>query len=546
MANINDYALWMKDIPFSAYPFGNEDAMILCLLSYAILDDCFAKKQAMSLRDVSAYVQEHGPLKTAVAGGDPFVEPLLEACGESRRYGNLVLCDYKAVFEPVKAVQFSAMTFLDEENHTGFIAYRGTDGSIAGWKEDFRISYERIESQDLAVQYAENAVRNHAEIRAWNIGGHSKGGNLALYAVSTVNEETYARISHGWVLDGPGFCPQVLDQTRIAAVQGKLTSIEPVYSVVGRLFEADIDDHFIVESTAKGIDQHGLATWVIDHGKLKKAEKHDPASSWINETLDTWLEDKPMEQRRQFVNEFFASFSKDPGDDFDSMTARGPSAFEEALIRFMDSSKTARKTFFDLPFTAVFGKGKARRSLEETFSWFMNDKDSVWKAVILIAAGIVFLIASDSIMGFLVMLAMSALTLFEIYLTMKHLKENHWDFEKEQTRIIICIIFVVTTLVLLLKDNALFVLGSLIFGIFFLSAAYEQGSKAIQHKDAGFLRMIWIAETIALNIFGISYLVIPAWSVSAYAMSVGSFFLIDGCARLVHLWIHGRNAAGNL
>lgn len=536
MANINDYVLWMKDILFSAYPFGNEDAMVLCLLTYAILDDCFEDRKPKTLREVSAYAKEHGPLKVAIAGGDPAVEPLLHACGASRRYGNLILSDYKAVFEPVKAVQFSAMTFLDEEERTGFIAYRGTDGSIAGWKEDFRISYERIESQDLAVQYAENAIRNHREIERWRIGGHSKGGNLALYALSNVHEDAYAKIEYGWVLDGPGFCPQVLDQTRIEKVQRKLTSIEPVYSVVGRLFEAEIDDSFIVESSAKGIDQHGIASWVIEHGKLKKAEKHDPASMWINEALDTWLEDKPMEQRRQFVNEFFASFSRDPGDDFDAMAARGPSAFEEALIRFLDSSKTAKKTFLDLPFTAMFGKGRERRSLEDSFRWFMRDTGSIYKALILLGSGAVFLLVSENIMGILVMLAMTFLTLFELYLTMKHLRENKWDFEAEQTRITICIIFVVTTLVLLLKQNALFVLGSLIFGIAFLTAAYQQAAKAAVHRENKVWRILWIIEAVMLAVFGISYLIIPEWSVSAYAQSAGTFFIIDGVIRLAIAW----------
>ena len=60
-------------------------------------------------------------------------------------------------------------------------AFRGTDSSLAGWFEDIQLAYsEATPSQLYAQAYLERAARRFGG--GLYLGGHSKGGALALYA----------------------------------------------------------------------------------------------------------------------------------------------------------------------------------------------------------------------------------------------------------------------------------------------------------------------------------------------------------------------------
>ena len=183
MANIIDYVLWRGDIPIAQVPLGEVDALVLSYLSYmpfdGLVSDQFAVDGAM-MADAADYFLENGLSSSCMMDSNKEDFRLLEAVRDSERFGRLRLTGYANLFDEQRQEQFSAITFLLPTG-TAFIAFRGTDSSVVGWKEDFNMSFSsEVPAQGAALDYI---VRASAALSSPMIlGGHSKGGNLAVYA----------------------------------------------------------------------------------------------------------------------------------------------------------------------------------------------------------------------------------------------------------------------------------------------------------------------------------------------------------------------------
>ena len=153
MDTLLDYVKWMGKYDFAACPLREADVLVLCVVSYFDLAPVFSDgRSAAHLRECLE-AAEKGEIKLQITGGDLGNRELFLAAVRSHRFGDLIVSDYTDILEKEQAVQFSAMTFHDSRNFH-FIAYRGTDSSLAGWKENFMISFTRTRAQELAAQYA--------------------------------------------------------------------------------------------------------------------------------------------------------------------------------------------------------------------------------------------------------------------------------------------------------------------------------------------------------------------------------------------------------
>ena len=369
MDTLSDYILWMGDYPCSLTGFQEPDAVLLCLLSYI---DYTPVIQNMSgeirLRDCLPFA-ERGDLRVMITGeGRSYLEILKHAV-ESRRFGQLLLKDYLDLQREEPPLQFSAVCFEDEDY--SFLAFRGTDSSLAGWKEDFMISFTRTEAQELALAYAQNHLHPG---RRWYMGGHSKGGNELLYAASHLTDEQWEMVDRIYLLDGPGLCPEVMSLDGMKRLDAKTTRIIPEFSVIGKLFEPDITDTRIVKSTATGILQHGLSTWGIDHGKLACTDNNDPLSEWINETLALWIGDITQEERPVFVEELFDALSAGGATSFNEFGKDGTEGLEAVLKQFRNTSEMTRKTISELPKQAFrIGLDQLRQRIGDSVQKLSDD-----------------------------------------------------------------------------------------------------------------------------------------------------------------------------
>ena len=345
MDNLSDYIQWMGDYPFSATGFREADALILCVISYFDLAPVFEKRSGVHRVKDCADMLAEGRARLLITGKDLGYRQILERAAASRRFGQLRMTNYVDRLRSQPPLQFSAVCFHDEAD-LSFLAYRGTDNSLAGWKEDFMISFCRTEAQEMALQYARAQLKPG---RRWLLGGHSKGGNLALYTACLLEEELWQRVERVYLLDGPGLCPEVMDLGCMERIDARTTRVIPGFSVVGKLFEPQITDTRIVRSSAKGLMQHSLATWGIDHGGLALLERGEPAGQLINAALNDWIADISQEDRVIFTDELFAALAAGGAKNLDQLEDEGPGGLEAVLRRLEKSSTVTKKTLGDLP-----------------------------------------------------------------------------------------------------------------------------------------------------------------------------------------------------
>ena len=348
MDGLYDYIQWLGDYPFSAVPFQEVDAVILCLLTYCDYTPLFERSDTASLRDCQRMIDADAVRIQRIGKVEPFMQ-ILKAAVASRRFGELGMSGFVDIMIPEEAIQFAALTFQSDAGWS-FIAYRGTDSSLAGWKEDFMISFKRTQAQELAKQYAENRIDTE---HMWYIGGHSKGANLALYATCMLPDEMRAAITRMYVLDGPGFCPEVVNPATVDKVQSLATCIVPGFSIIGKLFDPHITDTRVVQSSASALDQHDPATWGVDHGKLAELEANDPRSTFINKILGKWIGDLPLSDREAFVTDLFDALGAGGAKTVEELMAQGYKGYEAMSNRMRDASDTSKRVLKDLSHQAL-------------------------------------------------------------------------------------------------------------------------------------------------------------------------------------------------
>ena len=294
MATINDYLDHNKNRSFEDFAFNEADILCLNELGYF----CFEELDASI--DFSKEVNLHEVLMPYVTGEKLFNHSflvteervkLLQKVVASKRFVNLNLSDYVNDVDAEYERQFSAMVFtLPEINHHQLV-FRGTDDTMIGWKEDFKLTYvQEIPAHRAAVAYLEAYFEKYAG--KVTVSGHSKGGNLALYAVAYVNDLLREQIEKVYMLDAPGLQEKGLESDGYKAIRERVTVIRPEESIVGIMLYNDIDP-IVVKSNASGIMQHAVTSWQFNEetGELILAERQTDLSQNLEKTFKQWMKE---------------------------------------------------------------------------------------------------------------------------------------------------------------------------------------------------------------------------------------------------------------
>ncbi|MDR0670322.1 MAG: DUF2974 domain-containing protein [Treponema sp.] len=311
MAGIFDYVHWRGDLSFQTVPFNPADNIILTHISYFPFDHVVPGPGAKGSLTIAAAAQKISNIlkKRPDAFDDVLVcreDPaLLAALGSSGRYGNLKLHAYVNQIDPETEKQFSALTIAGC-GKMSLICYRGTDNTMVGWKEDFNMSFTEIPAQREAVLYLEKMA---AKIRGpLCLGGHSKGGNLAVYAAAFCDARIRRRIRAVYSNDAPGFTRAVLESPGFLAVKDRILSFVPQSSIVGMLFEHD-ENYTVVKSNQTGFMQHDVFSWELDRDDVVRVKEMNQKSAFLNRTLKDWINGLEKEQRRRFVDALYEILS---------------------------------------------------------------------------------------------------------------------------------------------------------------------------------------------------------------------------------------------
>ncbi len=305
---IQDYIAWRGDIPFAASAFNDVDAAILCQISYLNFDGLLEErsfKQALTLGELAQRFQAADDLKNRLEMGvliNEATAPLLFEAGRSRRFSDIKVTGYVSIIDFGKEEQFSALTYLLGDK-TIFLSYRGTDDTIVGWKEDFNLAVsDELPAQRDALAYIGKAARAlRGKIR---VGGHSKGGNLAVYAAAMATPSVQRRIVSVHNFDGPGFPEEKATSAPFTAICGKIRTFCPQHSIVGMLF-CRVGSCTVVESAGSGILQHDLFTWCTLGNDFIQMERLDPSSEFFGATVNAWISALSIEKRKLLIDTVF-------------------------------------------------------------------------------------------------------------------------------------------------------------------------------------------------------------------------------------------------
>ena len=229
----------------------------------------------------------------------------IQAIRASRRYRNVSVAFFVDEISDAVDKQFSATTFFLQSTSgaMAYIAFRGTDGTLTGWKEDFNLSYKPvIPSQRSALAYVSGV--SSATQCPLILGGHSKGGNLAQYAALCTDESTYQRIVAVYDHDGPSFLEDPSPRRTTADYDCKLHKLVPESSAFGMILERR-DDYRVVQSSASAIFQHHPFSWIVDGDDFVYQEDLNASAQFFDEALDTWLRSKTPAERERFIQTIY-------------------------------------------------------------------------------------------------------------------------------------------------------------------------------------------------------------------------------------------------
>ena len=295
-----DFVKWRGDLPLTVSPFCEVDALIFSQLSYLHFRDALVGK-TMRLCDAATRI-EALPREPGNAQIMEARHTLLTMAAESVRYGDIPVMFCEDRFDATREMQFAAVTFALPDG-TYVVAYRGTDATLVGWREDFNMSFScPVSSQTEAARYLyEVAVNTTGALR---LCGHSKGGNLAMYASASCDASVLARIKDAYLFDAPGLDQATVTSKGYFAAQPIVRCYVPQTSIIGRLM--GVPEHYtVVHSTANSMAQHNVFTWALDGPRLKTLPALDNASRLIQSTIDDFLLDSTPEMRRTLVEALF-------------------------------------------------------------------------------------------------------------------------------------------------------------------------------------------------------------------------------------------------
>lgn len=301
MPNVCDYIKWRGDITLNQSEFNEIDNLILSRFSYLPFDQIIEENEIVTIEELSQRFKKQDIKKLTILWKDDI--ELFPLMGNSKRFGEMIATKYVNKIDIEQEKQFSAITILMPDD-TIYISYRGTDNTIVGWKEDLNMSFKgHVASQISAKKYLEMIATKYPDKKII-VGGHSKGGNIAVYAATFSNDEIKNRIIKIYNNDGPGFCEDIIETTEYQNIINKVHTYIPQSSIIGRLMNHR-EKYTVIKSTQKGIMQHDLYSWQLIGNKFMTLEEFTRGSEFIDKTIKGWLEKTEPETREQVIDVIF-------------------------------------------------------------------------------------------------------------------------------------------------------------------------------------------------------------------------------------------------
>ena len=313
MANALDYLFWRGDLSFEKDPFGDVDNLLCALISYIDFEGQIPQstEQTVPLKSaVDAYFEKmRGRDLHLGAIIPPVIFEGAETMAASARFSQICLTAYEDVVKEVDdvQVQWKALTMLLGDG-TMYISFSGTDDTLIGWKEDFDMAVcDTIPSQREAAEYVRRVMTAYP-CYGVRLGGHSKGGNLAIYAAAKCGRDLQDRIVAVYGNDAPGFSKSFLSEDEYLAIKPRVRLILPDQSFVGLLFYHDAP-RTVVKSSERSVRQHDALSWQVAGNRFEEVPAVTGEALLLRKTVEAWMNDMRPEERKAFVEAFYKALT---------------------------------------------------------------------------------------------------------------------------------------------------------------------------------------------------------------------------------------------
>lgn len=330
-----DYLKWRNDVSLHTSSLNDIDNVILSYISYIDFGELHAEQEKVYSIEESfklfckRYSLDEIRKNAKFSKKAPL---LLEEMVSGERFRETKVAYYTDIFDKEKIKQFAAVVLILPDG-TNYISFRGTDNTITGWKEDVFMSFtSEIEGAKEAVHYL-NKVSKQLDGKLI-LGGHSKGGNFAMYAASFCEEAVKDRITKVYNNDGPGFRDEVINSDGYKRISPKICNIVPQTSMIGQML-ANYGEQKVVRSSAKGIFQHDAMTWEVTKDHFVEAEL-DSLSKFVKTALGSWLEKMDDETRESIILTVFSMIEETEAETFNEF---GGSIFKNTKIVLKEYTK---------------------------------------------------------------------------------------------------------------------------------------------------------------------------------------------------------------
>lgn len=350
MNNLINYLKWRGDLCFSASPLNEVDGLIFSELVY--LD--FSGYTDKSTLPLSTIGKKYFDDKRDVIFKDDYIikdfyktvgkeiTRLLKASGKSNRFKNVKISDFEVCDCEDAPMQFGACTFSFDDNKI-FISFRGTDNTLNGWKEDCLIAVnDNIPSQTKALEYLEKTANKFPHCKIY-LGGHSKGGNLAIYAAVKTKSDIKNRIEIIYNNDGPGFLKDFIESQDYKDISHKITKFVPQSSFVGMLLEHD-EDYIIVKSESHSFWQHNPFSWNVVGKSFVHLEEDTKSIRFAEKNMKELLEGLTTEQKKQIIDSVFQIMAEGGKITFDDIRKSGIKNIPTMIKAFNQIDSESKKS----------------------------------------------------------------------------------------------------------------------------------------------------------------------------------------------------------
>lgn len=368
--NIVEYIENRGDLSLNTDPFNEVDNLVISYAIYSKIDSYFEKKKTYTVKQLSkAFFKDHTIKEIeedhSFIGQAPFI---LKAMAESNRFQNAIIKNFVSTIDEENAEQFCSYEMVLDDG-TSYIAFRGTDDSLIGWKESLSLSFKEVSGERKAVEYLKKYIKKDHKYR---IGGHSKGGTLAIYGALLV-PELHSNIINVYSNDGPGLNPAILPKNyhdNFETLKGKYIKIIPEYDFFGVIFSST-RKKIVIKSDAFALMQHDGMTWQIKGNKFVRGTLNKE-SQYNRKAFNDFLRSIDKEQRKQFIDEFYNACTEKGIDSVDGILRGIVPIMFAALTNFSkmsDESKEAASKLIE-----VFATQYKNMIIDDTISFTENTK----------------------------------------------------------------------------------------------------------------------------------------------------------------------------